>query len=533
MAKNSSLVLQNNIKNNSEELKDFLNDLNNWEKDIKIVDTQLAGQAKEGKTDVVPPVRCKNKLQTSVSEAPRKTSSSGESKRKKNEEGEKEKERIKAYDYAAWDKFDVDKALESSDEDETTTSTTKTTTTKLSKQERATALKEEGNKCYSSGQLDSAIAKYTQAMALDPSNPILPANRAMAYIKIEKYTAAEADCNKCIKLDPKYIKAYLRRGTSRIKLAKLEAAREDFQKVLGLEPWNKEAKKELEKLNKVLASEKKDKVPDKDKKETGRESSKKDTKPKGAAQDKEKVTHQDVSKTRKESSDVKESRGKGSESSNQGSKTRAKKIKIEEVGFVKEDESSGDPDVVTPIEKPPHLRSMKPLKRISVIDVPTCDAIGKLTTEKTEEQDVQNSSVKAKPKTSNVDKSQAAEKTTSISTIPLPPRTSHQFTQDWLRLSAHQTRAIEYLKTIPSSFFNNVDLDTDVLVDVLRALTSENVTPLEAASYLTALAKSNEFAVNIMFLDSKQKEVLYSLVTKCKEEEKYSREIKELEKLIP
>lgn len=52
MAKNSSLVLQNNIKNNSEELKDFLNDLNNWEKDIKIVDTQLAGQAKEGKTDV-------------------------------------------------------------------------------------------------------------------------------------------------------------------------------------------------------------------------------------------------------------------------------------------------------------------------------------------------------------------------------------------------------------------------------------------------------------------------------------------------
>lgn len=61
-------------------------------------------------------------------------------------------------------------------------------------------------------------------------------------------------------------------------------------------------------------------------------------------------------------------------------------------------------------------------------------------------------------------------------------------------------------QTIPSSFFNNVDLDTDVLVDVLRALTSENVAPLEAASYLTALAKSNEFAVNIMFLDSKQKE---------------------------
>lgn len=57
---------------------------------------------------VVPPVRCKKKLQTSASDVPKKISSSGESKRKKNEGEEKsEKERIKSYDYAAWDKFDV------------------------------------------------------------------------------------------------------------------------------------------------------------------------------------------------------------------------------------------------------------------------------------------------------------------------------------------------------------------------------------------------------------------------------------------
>lgn len=39
---------------------------------------------------------------------------------------------------------------------------------------------------YSSGRLDDAIAKYTQGMALDPTNALLPANRAMAYIKIKK-----------------------------------------------------------------------------------------------------------------------------------------------------------------------------------------------------------------------------------------------------------------------------------------------------------------------------------------------------------
>lgn len=128
--------------------------------------------------------------------------------------------------------------------------------------------------------------------------------------------------------------------------------------MLGLEPWNKEAKKELEKLNKFLAGEKKDQVLDKDKKETGRDNNTKDAKPQRASEDKEKMTPSDASKTRKESIDAKETQGMGSGSSSQGNKTKAKKIKIEEVGFVNEDKSSRDPDVVTPIEKPPHLRSM-------------------------------------------------------------------------------------------------------------------------------------------------------------------------------
>lgn len=52
MDNNASLVLQNNIKNNSAELQDFLKDLNNWEKDIKAVDEQLAQQPRENDSDV-------------------------------------------------------------------------------------------------------------------------------------------------------------------------------------------------------------------------------------------------------------------------------------------------------------------------------------------------------------------------------------------------------------------------------------------------------------------------------------------------
>ena len=46
-----------------------------------------------------------------------------------------------------------------------------------------------------------------------------------------RYEAAEADCNRSIKHDPNYVKAYLRRGASRLKLGKLGVAAEDFQRL--------------------------------------------------------------------------------------------------------------------------------------------------------------------------------------------------------------------------------------------------------------------------------------------------------------
>jgi tetratricopeptide (TPR) repeat protein len=52
-------------------------------------------------------------------------------------------------------------------------------------------------------------------------------------------------------LDPTYVKAYSRRGAARVALGKLQTAKEDFEQVLKLEPKNKQAEKELEKINKV------------------------------------------------------------------------------------------------------------------------------------------------------------------------------------------------------------------------------------------------------------------------------------------
>ena len=43
-------------------------------------------------------------------------------------------------------------------------------------------------------------------MQLDPSNCVLPANRAMALLKKSQYGAAEADCTLALSIDPTYVK---------------------------------------------------------------------------------------------------------------------------------------------------------------------------------------------------------------------------------------------------------------------------------------------------------------------------------------
>ena len=52
-------------------------------------------------------------------------------------------------------------------------------------------------------------------------------------------------------LDPSYPKAYMRRGAARVGLGKLKEATQDFNQVLKMEPNNKQAKLELEKVEKV------------------------------------------------------------------------------------------------------------------------------------------------------------------------------------------------------------------------------------------------------------------------------------------
>ena len=65
-------------------------------------------------------------------------------------------------------------------------------------QQRADALKDEGNRLLSSGKIAQAIEKYTAAIAILPS-AIYYSNRAQALIKLESYGLAIIDANEALK----------------------------------------------------------------------------------------------------------------------------------------------------------------------------------------------------------------------------------------------------------------------------------------------------------------------------------------------
>ncbi|KAG0342402.1 RNA polymerase II-associated protein 3 [Podila humilis] len=170
--------------------------------------------------------------------------------------------------YKAWDKFDADAALEKVEQEpllddrKAGKPITKETATvkKLSKMAYSIASenkpdpaaanieKEKGNDLFKKGQFAAAVVHYSESIKLDPTNPVLPINRAMALLKLQRFAEAEQDCTLGLKMDGKNVKALWRRGIAQRSLGRVEQARKDFEHALSLDPNNKAVKDELSKL---------------------------------------------------------------------------------------------------------------------------------------------------------------------------------------------------------------------------------------------------------------------------------------------
>lgn len=115
--------------------------------------------------------------------------------------------------------------------------------------------KDKGNVLFQSGHLQEAVAAYTVGIDLDPASAtthVLYANRAMCYLKLGQWTAAEKDATTCVHMNTGYAKAYYRRAVARKQLGKLREARADLEAVLALAPKDVSAQQEMESVTKAL-----------------------------------------------------------------------------------------------------------------------------------------------------------------------------------------------------------------------------------------------------------------------------------------
>ncbi|XP_037243590.1 RNA polymerase II-associated protein 3 [Falco biarmicus] len=248
-APSKALELQLQMKQNAEELQDFMRELESWEKDIKEVDSELRKQSGVPEENL-PPIRNKafKKKKKSKTKVPSKITTE-----------ENKKNKIKSYDYEAWGKLDVDKILEELDKEDSTHDSVSPESDSEEDgiridAEKALAEKEKGNNYFKQGNFDEAIKCYTRGMHSDPYNPVLPTNRASAFCRMKKFSVAESDCNLALALDKNYTKAYARRGAARFALKNFQGAKEDYEKVLELDANNFEAKNELKKIDQALSS---------------------------------------------------------------------------------------------------------------------------------------------------------------------------------------------------------------------------------------------------------------------------------------
>ncbi|TNN12748.1 RNA polymerase II-associated protein isoform 1 [Schistosoma japonicum] len=237
------LSLQMQMRENNMEVEGFLKDFDAWKQRVESKSQHLGNSSQPE----LPAVR------NSLLKKHKK-------KAAKQAINDKNTGRIKADDYRAWDKF-ANQALEDDDDngfdpdkisvpqnDRDCSSETDEEQEDRRRIELSKEARELGNIRFKEGKLNEAIEHYTMAIRLAPEDSTSYTNRALTYIKTERYASAEADCTAALKLDRTSVKAFYRRALARKGLGHTSGAIEDLKELLKYNPDNKTALNELEAL---------------------------------------------------------------------------------------------------------------------------------------------------------------------------------------------------------------------------------------------------------------------------------------------
>ncbi|KAH8924888.1 hypothetical protein BT69DRAFT_1332614 [Atractiella rhizophila] len=115
--------------------------------------------------------------------------------------------------------------------------------------------KEKGKEAFKKGDYPLSIGHYTRAMQLDPKEATYPLNRAMAYLKLNKFHDASRDCDTSLKLKDNNSKALFRRGLAKKGIGEdYPSALKDLEAARKLEPKNATIIAEIESVSTLVSA---------------------------------------------------------------------------------------------------------------------------------------------------------------------------------------------------------------------------------------------------------------------------------------
>ncbi|XP_011204871.2 RNA polymerase II-associated protein 3 isoform X1 [Bactrocera dorsalis] len=229
--------IQLQVRNNAEEVRNTLNDLYSWEQEMKAKEKELHRR----------PANVDKEEQVNV---PIRSHVLADKQPAQNNKQQKQQQQSSRTNSVAKD----------NDNSPSSSSGTTTPTEKLEKpldvneekRKQANEIKDKGNKHVKLGEYEKAINEYTNAIDIFPEDPIYFCNRALCYLKLERYNECIEDCEQAIEIDSLSVKAYYRRMQANECLGNDMDALKDCTTVLMIEPKNGEANKSLERINERL-----------------------------------------------------------------------------------------------------------------------------------------------------------------------------------------------------------------------------------------------------------------------------------------
>ncbi|KAL6898097.1 hypothetical protein ACP4OV_006693 [Aristida adscensionis] len=107
-------------------------------------------------------------------------------------------------------------------------------------QEAADHHRERGNEFFRQKKYHEAAMHYTEAMKMNPKDPRVFSNRAQCYIHLGDFPQGLGDAEKCVELDPVFLKGYVRKAKVQYLMGNYENALTSYLEGLRCDPNNLE-----------------------------------------------------------------------------------------------------------------------------------------------------------------------------------------------------------------------------------------------------------------------------------------------------